>query len=236
MTGEFIALSSTAAVIGFVHTIMGPDHYLPFVVLAKARQWNGIKTALITLVCGIGHVLSSIVLGLIGIALGTAVFKLESVESFRGDIAAWLFIAFGVTYLVWGIHRAVRNRPHKHVHLHKEGDVHEHVHTHSGEHFHIHNQDSKKITPWILFVIFIFGPCEPLIPLVMYPAAQGSMISVVLVASIFGLVTVLTMLGVVLTLYYGTMKIKMQGLERYSHALAGLTIFLCGAAIKFLGL
>ena len=236
MTGEIIALASTAAAIGFVHTVMGPDHYVPFVVLAKVRKWNTLKTVLVTLICGIGHVMSSVVLGLVGIALGIAVFKLESVESFRGDIAAWLLIAFGFTYFIWGIHRAVRNRPHKHVHLHEEGDTHTHVHTHSGEHFHIHNQDSKKITPWVLFIIFIFGPCEPLIPLVMYPAAKGNTAAVVLVTTVFGLVTIMTMLGVVLTFYFGTMKIKIQGLERYSHALAGLTIFLCGAAIRFLGL
>ena len=236
MTGEIIALASTAAAIGFVHTVMGPDHYVPFVVLAKVRKWNTLKTVLITIICGIGHVMSSVVLGLVGIALGIAVFKLESVESFRGDIAAWLLIAFGFTYFIWGIHRAIRNRPHKHIHLHEEGDVHEHVHAHSGEHLHVHNQDSKKLTPWVLFIIFIFGPCEPLIPLVMYPAAKGNTAAVVLVATVFGLVTIMTMLGVVLTLYYGTMKVKIQGLERYSHALAGLTIFLCGAAIRFLGL
>jgi len=25
---------------------------------------------------------------------------------------------------------------------------------------------------WALFLIFVFGPCEPLIPLIMYPAAK----------------------------------------------------------------
>ena len=46
MTGEIIALASTAAAIGFVHTVMGPDHYVPFVVLAKVRKWNTLKTVL----------------------------------------------------------------------------------------------------------------------------------------------------------------------------------------------
>lgn len=236
MSNEFIILAGTAATIGFLHTILGPDHYLPFIVLAKARQWGGIKTAVITLLCGIGHVLSSVVLGFIGIALGIAVFRLENIESFRGELAAWALIAFGFTYSVWGMHRAIRSRPHEHPHLHESGGVHLHSHKHIGDHSHIHNSKSGNLTPWILFTIFVFGPCEPLIPLVMYPAAKGNMADVAIVASIFGLTTIATMLCVVLASSYGLSKLSLRKLEKYSHALAGLVILLCGVAIKFLGL
>ena len=236
MSNEFIVLMGATATIGFVHTILGPDHYLPFIVLSKARQWSIIKTSVITLLCGIGHVLSSVVLGFIGIALGVAVFKLEAVESFRGEIAAWLLIAFGITYFIWGIHRAIRNKPHKHFHLHENRDTHLHSHTHTGEHFHIHESKSGGLTPWILFIIFIFGPCEPLIPIVMYPAAKGSIVNLVLLVSVFGSITILTMLGVVLISFYGLSNISLRKFEKYSHALAGLTILICGVSIKFLGL
>ncbi len=43
---------------------------------------------MITLLCGLGHIGSSVVLGLIGVALGLAVNKLEIVESVRGNLAA----------------------------------------------------------------------------------------------------------------------------------------------------
>ena len=214
MSSEIAILAGTAAIIGFTHTIFGPDHYLPFIVLSKARQWSSVQTVMITFLCGLGHVLSSVVLGFIGIALGIAVFKLEAIESFRGELAAWILIAFGFTYFVWGIHRAIRNRPHTHIHTSKSG----------------------SLTPWILFTIFIFGPCEPLIPLVMYPAAKGDMMTVVIVAFVFGLTTISTMLGVVLASSYGLARLPLGKLDKYSHALAGLTILLCGGAIKFLGL
>ncbi len=58
MLNETAILAGTAASIGFFHTILGPDHYLPFIVLAKSRQWSSLKTAIITLLCGIGHILS----------------------------------------------------------------------------------------------------------------------------------------------------------------------------------
>jgi sulfite exporter TauE/SafE len=214
MSNEIIILVGAAAAVGFVHTVFGPDHYLPFIVLSKARQWSIVKTVMVTFLCGLGHVLSSVALGFIGIALGIAVFKLEAIESFRGELAAWILIAFGFTYFVWGIHRAIRNRPHTHIHTSKSG----------------------SLTPWILFTIFIFGPCEPLIPLVMYPAAKGDMMTVVIVAFVFGLTTISTMLGIVLASSYGLAKLPFGKLGKYSHALAGLVILLCGGAIKFLGL
>ena len=236
MSSEIAILVGTAATIGFVHTILGPDHYLPFIVLAKARGWSGVKTAMITLLCGIGHVLSSVVLGFIGIALGITLFKLEAIESFRGELAAWFLIAFGFTYFVWGIHRVIRNRPHEHFHVHESAEPHLHSHKHLRDHSHPHNSELGSLTPWVLFTIFVFGPCEPLIPLVMYPAARHDMIGVAMVASIFGLTTIVTMLSVVLASFYGLSKLPLRRLGKYSHALAGLTIFLSGGAIKFLGL
>jgi len=236
MSNEVIILAGTAATIGLIHTILGPDHYLPFIVLSKARQWSMLKTSVITFLCGLGHVLSSIILGFVGVVLGTALFKLEAIESFRGEIAAWLLLAFGFTYLIWGIHRAIRQRPHGHTHVHQGSESHKHNHSHLSDHSHPHDIEVASLTPWVLFTIFVFGPCEPLIPLIMYPAATNNMFSVAIVASIFGLTTIATMLSIVLASSYGLSKLPLRKLERYSHALAGLAILLSGAAIKFLGL
>ncbi len=38
MDDELILLAGTAAIVGFLHTITGPDHYLPFIVMGKARK------------------------------------------------------------------------------------------------------------------------------------------------------------------------------------------------------
>jgi nickel/cobalt exporter len=233
---DVIVLAGTAATIGFFHTILGPDHYLPFVALSKARRWNILRTVVITVLCGIAHVVSSVILGLIGIAFGIAVFKLETIESYRGDLAAWLLIAFGFTYFIWGLRRAIRGHTHKHFHVHENDEVPVHSHEHTGIHTHKRKSRSYGLTPWVLFTIFIFGPCEPLIPLMVYPAANGSMMDVLMVVLVFGLSTVGTMLSIVLVSLYGLSKVPFERFERYSHAVAGFMIFLCGGAIKFLGL
>ena len=110
MTNELTILLITAASIGFFHTLLGPDHYIPFVVMSKSGNWSNKKTAVITFLCGLGHVLGSVVLGLIGVALGLAVAGLEAIEAVRGGLAAWALIAFGLVYFAWGLKRAIRNK------------------------------------------------------------------------------------------------------------------------------
>lgn len=232
-----MALYITAASIGFIHTIFGPDHYLPFIVMGRARKWSFAKTSLITFLCGLGHILSSVVLGIVGIIFGIAVMKLEAFEAVRGNLAGWVLLSFGFAYFIWGLHRALRNRPHRHLHIHGDLSDHAHMHAHTGEHAHVHEKQAKtNITPWILFTIFVLGPCEPLIPILMYPAAKQSITGLVWVTAIFAATTILTMLGIVMIASLGINFVPLGRLQRYSHALAGAAIFLCGAAIQFLGL
>ena len=136
-----------------------------------------------------------------------------------------------------GIIRARKSRPHVHWHAHGDASMPIHKHTHSKDHLHLHKgEKAKNLTPWILFTIFVFGPCEPLIPLLIYPAAKSSVFGLVLVAGVFGVVTIATMLSIVILLSLGANLLPMGRLERYTHALAGATICLCGIAIRFLGL
>lgn len=95
---------------------------------------------------------------------------------------------------------------------------------------------NKQLTFWVLFTIFVFGPCEPLIPVLMYPAAKRSLAGMVLVATVFSVVTIATMLSIVLAGLWGTNFVRLGRAERYTHALAGATVLLCGIAIEFLGL
>lgn len=236
MDSSIALLSVTAVSLGFVHTILGPDHYLPFIVLSEAKKWTIRKTMWITFLCGLGHVLSSVILGLVGIAVGISVNRLVEVESFRGSIAGWLFLAFGLVYMVISIRNLYRKRKHTHSHYHMDGDKHTHEHNHFEGHSHVHESDVLKTTPWILFLIFVFGPCEPLIPILMYPAAQNNIAGSVLVSVMFGAVTIATMMGVVLAFKLGFSKINLKPIEKYSNLIAGTMIFFSGIAIQFLGL
>ncbi|MBN2137594.1 MAG: sulfite exporter TauE/SafE family protein [Sedimentisphaerales bacterium] len=237
MDRELGALVITAAWLGFLHTVLGPDHYLPFIMISWARKWSSAKTAVITFLCGIGHIASSVVLGLVGVSLGLVVRRLEIIESFRGNIAAWLMIGFGLAYMVWGLRRAYRKQSHSHSHFHVHSEEHAHTHSHLGDHAHVHDgKAGASITPWALFIVFVFGPCEVLIPILMYPAAEKSFPGVLLVTAVFATATIGTMLGIVLLSRAGVNFLPLAKLERFTHAIAGATICCCGLAIQLLGL
>lgn len=226
----------TAASIAFLHTILGPDHYVVFTAMGKARNWRLAKTLRVTVVCGIGHVLSSILIGAVGLVLGAQLLSLVEIEGMRGSIAGWALFVFGLMYLAWGLRQAGRAHKHSHVHVH-EYVVHDHEHDHHRDHLHVHDDASRgSITPWAIFIIFVLGPCEALIPLFMYPAAQQSPGLVIVVAAVFGVVTLLTMVAAVVVTTVGLQKLKMPSLGRWEHAIAGASVAACGGAITFIGL
>lgn len=232
MDTTLTVLLGSAVGVAFVHTLIGIDHSLPFVVLGKANGWSLRKTLGLTTVCGIGHVLSSVVLGLLGIGLGTAVASLEVIEASRGTLAAWTLIVFGLVYAGWAFARRRRGTRHAHQH---DGLVHSHADARP-THRHSTPSATAAITAWSLFIIFVLGPCEPLIPLLMIPAAAMGTGVVVLVTVAFGVVTVATMLGLVTLAYYGLRLQRMHWLEQHAQVMAGLAIAASGVAIRVLGI
>jgi sulfite exporter TauE/SafE len=230
MDTTLTVLLGSAIGVAFVHTLIGIDHSLPFVVLGKANGWSLRKTLGLTTVCGIGHVLSSVVLGLLGIGLGTAVASLEVIEASRGTLAAWTLIVFGLVYAGWAFARRRRGTRHAHQH---DGLVHSHADARP-THRHSTPSATAAITAWSLFIIFVLGPCEPLIPLLMIPAAAMGTGVVVLVTATFGVVTVATMLGLVTLAYYGLRLQRMHWLEQHAQVMAGLAIAASGVVIQVL--
>jgi len=176
-----------------------------------------VRTCVITVVCGLGHVGSSVLLGSIGIGLGIAGARLEGAEAARGDLAAWLLVAFGVCYLLWGLYRASRRAGRGNTH-------HRHGHGEADD-------MGVRVTPWVLFLVFVLGPCEPLIPILMVPAAAESAWGVAVVVAVFAAVTIGTMLVAVLLGASALRLVPTEGLHRYSHALAGAAVLACGVAI-----
>ena len=236
MNQEIEILALSALSLGFIHTLFGPDHYIPFIAMAKAGKWSKQKTLWVTALSGIGHVVGSIILGLLGIALGVALNIVEEIEAYRGTIAGWALISFGLIYFIWAVRKLVNNKSHAHEHSHVDGSTHSHTHSHKLDHTHIHKDESTNITPWILFVIFVLGPCEALIPLLIYPAANVSVSGILIVILLFAISTVATMVGIVSISLYGFSFVSLQKFEKYSHVSAGLIIMLSGLGIQVLGL
>jgi sulfite exporter TauE/SafE len=232
---ELQLLILSAAFLGFIHTLLGPDHYLPFIVLSKARNWSISKTLWITFVSGIGHVGGSVILGIIGIAMGIGLHRLEYIESARGNLVGWLLIIFGLLYTLYGIKKYLKNGGHFHLpHFMMPKKVRE-MHNFSSHNKELQNEDVTKLTPWILFLIFVFGPCEVLIPLLIFPAAEFNAFGIAAVSIVFGIATITTMMFSVYIGNKGASLIKVKNGEKFFHLIAGLVILISGAGMQFMG-
>ena len=206
---ELNILVTAAISIAVIHTLIGIDHYIPFIALSRANGWTMKKTTFVVILCGLGHVLSSVFLGFIGIGLSSAVSALVDIENFRGLLATYFLIAFGFVYMAYGIRLAMKNKTHRHT-------------AHGGH---------KGGVVWGLFIIFVLGPCEPLIPIVMYPAATHNSFALAAVTLCFAFFTISTMLVMTILGLKGIKLLKVDKLERYAHALAGFAVLACGISV-----
>ena len=227
-------LLGTAASLAIVHTLIGIDHSLPLAALGRARGWALRRTLLVTGVCGAGHVASSVVIGAAGVGLGVATDSLLRIESVRGELAAALLLGFGLSYTAWALWSRRRGRqgggtpPGRAARAGDEPDA-------GGG----RPGDIRGATAWALFVVFVLGPCEPLIPLMVVPGLAGDWLAVAAVAAVFGLLTIAVMLAAVTAAWHGIGWIghsaRHRG-ERLAHAAAGLVVTASGAAVLWLGL
>ncbi len=235
MTGASISLLVSAAAIAIIHAAFGPDHWLPFAMLARARGWSRARTLTVTFWSGLGHIASSLALAIAGLLLGLEASRIAGLEQARGAFAAWGLLAFGGAYGLWGVRTALRNRhglvPHVHeggLHLHAHGDV---RHRHG-----VTAPAPSRARFGTLFAVFVLGPCEPLIPLFVLPASRGEWALAGWTALVFSIVTIASMLGLVAFASEGVARIPFGPLERWSHAFAGGVIAVCGAGVLLLSL
>ena len=249
MTPSLWVLAGTAAMTGAVHTVAGPDHVLPFLALSRLKRWSLRRTLGFTLLCGLGHVGSSIVLGALWAAFGFGVSRLGAVETRRGELATILTLGVGFGYVIWGLVQAARwsdapeeNGEHDHGAATASGHVHAPDPDHAARavaHGHPHvkfslfrgrtgSRGRPGVLSWSLFLIFVFGPCEPLIPLLAVAGGTLGWGAAILVGGIFSLTTLATMVALVVLGTWGTSFLPWRGIERYGTVAVGAVLLVCG--------
>ena len=227
-------LLGTAASLAIVHTLIGIDHSLPLAALGRARGWALRRTLLVTGVCGAGHVASSVAIGAAGVGLGIATDSLLRIESARGELAATLLLGFGLAYTAWALWSRRPGREDEGAPAGRGPRPGHEPNAGSGG-----PGDIRGATAWALFVVFVLGPCEPLIPLMVVPGLAGDWVAVAAVAAVFGLLTIAVMLATVAAAWYGIGWMRRPTLHRghrFAHAAAGLVVTASGAAVLWLGL
>lgn len=221
--------------VAFLHAAI-PTHWLPFVLVGRARGWTRFKTIAVTAAAGLGHVALTSVLGLLIAWFG---FELNAT---LGNLFPWIAAAIlallGVFYL-WRQSRGAGI-----LHHHPPGSVH-----HAGEHCgeaqdHTHWDDELEGTPLVstraadsaavggLFIMLTLSPCEAFLPVYLSGVQFGwrgfVVLSAILAVAALAGMTLFTWLALL-----GFDRVRIQRFERHEAGLVG-AIFLLLAVVVIL--
>lgn len=227
-------LAATGFTVAFFHAAI-PTHWLPFVLVARARGWSRGKTLAVSAFAGLGHVALTSLLGL-GIAWFGFQLDEHLGESFS-QIAGGILLAIGAWYF-W---RQLRGGV---LHHHAPGGTHEPSEQCGNEHDHSHWDEELKGSPIVsrragdfaaitgLFTMLTLSPCEGFLPVYLSGVQYGwrgffVLSAILAVATLAGM-----MLFTWLTLV-GFSKLSIQKLERYEAGLLGVIFSVLGALMFF---
>jgi hypothetical protein len=124
---SFLLVAAVAAV-GVLHTIV-PDHWVPITLLARQRGWSRAETARAAFQAGVGHVGTTLALGLVVWLAGVAVA--DRFGHIVDTAASVALVAFGGWIAISAWREMQGGHGHGHGHNHGHGHGHTHGHGHS---------------------------------------------------------------------------------------------------------
>jgi nickel/cobalt transporter (NicO) family protein len=226
MSATTPALLAAAAGVGFGHAIL-PDHWVPLAVLGRARRYPLSKVARLSGLAGIAHVLLSIVLGAVIIAIGLQ-FR-STIQAAQDTIIGCLLIATGIGFVVFEL-----TGP-GHSHDHERGG-HGRSHNHDHEHDAHHEEDphERRGIRGLAAVMVPFGaaasPDLTILP-VFLAATTAGVATAIGSLMIFAAVTIGTIVGLTLAAAKGGYQIRGQWLDRWGNAITAVVLVAIGALV-----
>jgi cytochrome c biogenesis protein CcdA len=200
-----LEISIGAGFVGFIHSL-SPAHWLPVALIARTRNWSTAQTAFGAFVAASGHIIVSIVLGLVGIGVEMH-FLIENEEVIERWSGLGL-VVFGLAYAAWAWKR----------HQSCVG------HTHHGP------KPGPTRRPYVFLFVLGFSPCVAALPMFFAAAPKGGL-AVLLTLSSFTLGVLLALGSAAVLVRRGLMKLDHPLLEHWGEVIAGLVIALVGVAV-----
>jgi hypothetical protein len=114
MNPEALILVAAVAGVGVLHTIV-PDHWVPITLMARQRGWSASETARVAFKAGVGHVLSTLAIGL-AVWLGGVAFATRF-GHIVDTVASIALIGFGGWIAIAAL-REMTTNGHAHGHSH----------------------------------------------------------------------------------------------------------------------
>jgi len=214
MSGTGPALVAAAAGVGFGHAIL-PDHWLPLAVLGRTRRYPLGRVARLSGLAGVAHVLVSLVLGGVIIAIGLQFRSL--VEHAEGALVGSILIATGVAFLALEI----------------GGRGHGHTHEPSGHHHHHHDHDHPRVRRLAAIMVPFGAAASPdltILPVFLAATAAGTGAAIGSLVS-FTVVTIATIVSFTLLATAGGYQARGRWLERWGNVLTSAVLLVIGVLV-----
>jgi nickel/cobalt exporter len=226
-------LLTTACGTALLHTFI-PDHWLPFVLIGRARAWSGRTTALVSGFSALIHVSLSVSLGFITLQIGMS--AAEAIGETMHRMGAVLLILFGLAYACW----AWRKGGHFHpggrlLHSHEQMAACDGSEGHANpEHLHYHADDRliRARPGWsAIWLALIVGanPCILILPVMLATAGRGRLVFWLVVLA-YSLPAVILTVGLSVLGVAGGRRFHVPLAAKHMEAASGLLIALLGLA------
>lgn len=229
-------VAATGFAVAFLHAMI-PTHWLPFVLVARARHWSRLRTLGVVFVAGMGHVLLTTLLG-----LGIAWFGFRLDETL-GHVFPWvaggLLLGFAAFY-GWKQLRGegiCHHNPPGSRHAPSEACGRERGHTHWDEEL----SGSRLVAPgtgdWAaiggLFLMLTFSPCEAFLP-VYWSGVQFGWRGFIVLTVILAVATLVGMTLFTWLTLVGFDRLKVKRLERHESGLLAALFVVLGLIVLLL--
>jgi nickel/cobalt exporter len=189
---------------------MAPGHWLPVVLLAKSRGWRLQTAALASLVTASGHVVLSLVLAGIAMAIGA-----KALHEYEHRIEAFAGLGLAVFGLFFAISSYLRHaRCHGHTHHGPEPKA---------------GQQPLRDALGFLFLVG-FSPCVAIFP-VFLAAMPWGVAGWVLTGVAFAAGVVAAIGGSVVVVSLGALKLDHPVFEHFGDVLTGAAMVLLGLGL-----
>ncbi len=194
-----ISLMGATFFIALTHAVM-PNHWMPFALIGKGQKWSLAKTILITAIAGLGHSITTCILGSIIAILGFNIAKYA--ETFAEPFSGLILIIIGITFILIG---RLRSNPHDHN----------------------HSKFSDKAIIFSLFMMLSCSPCVAVLPIFL-AASTFSWNTLLLLSIVLSVTTVSGMSGLTILAYKGVQKINLCSIENYEKEILGGILTIIG--------
>jgi nickel/cobalt transporter (NicO) family protein len=232
MSATTPALIAAAAGVGLGHAIM-PDHWVPLAVVGRTRHYPLARVARLSGLAGAAHVLVSLILGGLIIAVGLQ-FR-STIEHAQATIVGAVLVATGLAFTALEL----AGRGHTHAHASESGHEHGPGHHHGPGAAHDHNKPLGDRQPTsglrgLAAIMVPFGaaasPDLTILPVFLAAAAVGSGAAIGSLLA-FALVTIATIVTLTVIATLGGYQVRGRWLDRWGNAITAAVLLVIGTLV-----